>query len=121
MLSTQIRHKKQKVKHFKSYDTLKSTVVQYIGGFPGSAGGKEATCQCRRCKRLEFNPWVRKIPWRTAQQPPPVFLPGESHGQSCLLGYGPWGRKELETVEATQHARTVRQLASSEQEECSRL
>ena len=22
---------------------------------------KESTCQCRRC---EFNPWVRKIPWR---------------------------------------------------------
>jgi len=24
--------------------------------------------------------WVRKIPWRRAQQPTPVFLPGESHG-----------------------------------------
>ena len=22
---------------------------------------KESTCQCRRRKRLEFNPWVRKI------------------------------------------------------------
>ena len=25
-----------------------------------------------------FNPWVRKIPWRRAWQPTPVFLPGES-------------------------------------------
>ena len=25
-----------------------------------------------------FDPWVRKIPWRRAWQPTPVFLPGES-------------------------------------------
>ena len=30
-------------------------------GFPGGASSKE---QCRRCKRLEFSPWVGKIPWR---------------------------------------------------------
>ena len=24
------------------------------------------------------------------------FLPGESHGQRSLVGYGPWGRKELD-------------------------
>jgi len=28
-------------------------------------GGKESTCQCRRCR---FNPWVRKIPWRREWQ-----------------------------------------------------
>ena len=27
-----------------------------------------------------FDPWVGKIPWRRAEQPPPVFLPRESHG-----------------------------------------
>jgi len=32
-------------------------------------------------KRREFNPWVEKIPWRTTQQPTPVFLPAESHEQ----------------------------------------
>ena len=26
--------------------------------------------------------------------PTPVFLPGESHGQRSLAGYGPWGCKE---------------------------
>ena len=31
-------------------------------GFPGGASGKESTCQCRRCKRLGFDPWIRKIP-----------------------------------------------------------
>ena len=32
-------------------------------------------------------------------QPTPVFLPGESHGQRSLVGYSPWGRKELDTTE----------------------
>ena len=36
-----------------------------------------------------FNAWVGKIPWRRAQQPTPVFLPGESHGQRSLAGHGP--------------------------------
>ena len=40
--------------------------------------GKEPTCQCRRCKRCMFSPWVGKIPWSTAWQLAPVFLPGES-------------------------------------------
>ena len=39
--------------------------------------------------RLRFNPWVEKIFWRKAQQPTPVFLPGESHGQRSLSGYSP--------------------------------
>ena len=30
-----------------------------------------------------------------------VFLPGESHGQKSLVGYSPWGRKELDMTEAT--------------------
>ena len=31
----------------------------------------------------------------------PVFLPGESHGQKSLVGYSPWGHKELDTTEVT--------------------
>ena len=46
--------------------------------FPGRASGKELACQWRRHKRCRFDPWVRKIPWRKAWQPTPVFLPGES-------------------------------------------
>ena len=32
------------------------------GDFSGGPGGKDPACQCRRCKRQEFNPWVGKIP-----------------------------------------------------------
>jgi len=58
-------------------------------GFLGGASGKEPTCQCRRHKGCEFDPWVRKIPWRRAWQLIPVFLPGESQGQRSLAGYSP--------------------------------
>ena len=34
-------------------------------------------------------------------QPTPVFLPGESQGQSSLVGCRLWGRTELNTTEAT--------------------
>ena len=70
----------------------------------GARGGKELACQCRRLKRPGFNPWVRKIPWRRAWQPTPVFLPGESHGQRSLVGYSPQGGTELDMTEVTQHA-----------------
>ena len=32
-----------------------------------------------------------------------VLLPGESHGHRNVAGYNPWGHKESDTTEATQH------------------
>ena len=29
----------------------------------------------------------------------PIFLPGKSHGQRNLVGYSPWGHKELDMTE----------------------
>ena len=46
-----------------------------------------------------FDPWVRKIPWRGEWHPTSVFLPGEFHGQRSLVGYSPWGHKEMDTTE----------------------
>ena len=57
-----------------------------------------------QCRRPGFDPWVRKIPWRREWQPTSVFLPGESHGQRSLAGYGPWGCKESDTLEWLTHA-----------------
>ena len=45
------------------------------------------------------DPWVRKILQRRARQPILVFLPGKFHGQRSLLGYSPWGCKELDMTE----------------------
>ena len=41
--------------------------------------------------------------WRMEWQSTPVFLPGESHGQRGLAGYGTWGRKELDVTLVTEH------------------
>ena len=55
-------------------------------------------CRCRRCKRLGFDPWVGKIPWRRKWQPTLVFLPGKPHGQNPM-GYNPRGCKESDMTE----------------------
>ena len=68
-------------------------------GFPGGVNGEESTHQCRRHKRGGYDPWVRRIPWRRAWQPTPVFLPGESHGQRSLVGCSPRGHKESDMAE----------------------
>ena len=69
-----------------------------IQGFPGGTSGKEHACQCRRHKRSGFDPWVGKTIWRKKWPATAVFLPGESHGERNLVGYGPWGQKESEQL-----------------------
>ena len=75
-------------------------------GFPIGNDGKEPTCQCRRYKTCGFDPWVRKIPWRRAWQPTPMFLCEESHGQRSLASYSPWGPEEPDATAATEHTHT---------------
>ena len=60
----------------------------HMPGLPWWLSGKESACQCRR---HGFDPWVRKIPWKTKWQTTPVFLPGRSHGQRSLVSYSPRG------------------------------
>ena len=67
-----------------------SQVAIVVKNLPASAGRHETW----------FNPWVRKLPWRRAWQPTPVFLPGEFHGWRSLRGYSPWGHKESDMTEA---------------------
>ena len=64
--------------------------------FPGGSAVKNLTANACQDRRWEFEPWVRKIPWRRAWQPTPVFLCGESHGQRNMEGYNPWGCIESE-------------------------
>ena len=56
-------------------------------GVPRWHSGKESTCQCRRCRKRGFNPWVGKIPWSRKWPLTPVFLPEKFHGQRGLVGY----------------------------------
>ena len=81
-------------------DHVNTTSLKGLG-FSRGASGKESACRCREQRRRGFDPWVRKIPWRRAWQPTPVFLPGKSHGQRSLMGYSSCGHKELDTTERT--------------------
>ena len=66
--------------------------------FPKWLSGEESACQCRRRRRLEFDRWARKIPWRRKWQPTPEFFLGKS-----LAGYSPWSQKQSDS---TEHIRT---------------
>ena len=46
-------------------------------------------------------------------QPTAVFLPGESHGQRCLVGRSPWGHKKKwdKTEQLSTHTRNIYQNA----------
>ena len=80
--------------HKKSDTTQLLTHIYVYMGFPSGASGKESACQCRRQKTgLGF--LGREDSLEEAWQPTPIFLSGKSHGQRSLVGYNPWGRKEL--------------------------
>jgi len=38
------------------------------------------------CSAGDLGSCIGRIPWRRKWQPPPVFLPGKSHGQRSLAG-----------------------------------
>ena len=60
-----------------------------IAVFDGSDGKESPTLQ---------ETWVRFLGWEDPPEKeiatPPVFFPGEFHGQRSLVGYNPWGHKK---------------------------
>ena len=58
--------------------------------------------------------WVQSLGWEDSpgegHGSPLQYFCAESHGQRSLVGYSPWGRKELDTTEVTEHARTLEYL-----------
>ena len=55
---------------------------------------------------MQFDPWVRKMPWTRAWQPTPVFLSGQSHGQRSRAGCSLWARRDSHMTEVSTHAST---------------
>ena len=95
---------------FSSEHHWTTSTWQHSAGFPiGGASGKEPACQGGRRKRHGFDPWVRKIPWRQAWQPTPLFLPGESQGQRSLVGLQSMGLQRVshDWSDFTAHTKTV--------------
>ena len=46
-------------------------------------------------RRLEFNPWFGKIPWRREWQSTPVLFPGKVHGQRSLVSLQSMGSQRV--------------------------
>ena len=46
---------------------------------------------------------MEMIPWSSKERPTPVFLTGESHGQSSLVGYSLQGHEESDSTEWLSH------------------
>ena len=63
-------------------------------GLPRWLGGKESACQAGNSGSI---PGSGRSPGEW--QPTPVFLPGEFHRQRRLVGYIPWGCKELDMTQ----------------------
>ena len=84
----------------------KSGVFSYphIQGFPGGSVVKNLPGSARDTGGKGSIPGLGRCPWRRKQQPTPGFLGQKSHGQRSLLGYAPWGHRELDTTEVTEHA-----------------
>ena len=70
--------------------------------------GKVSACQCRGHKRHQLDLWIGSIAWSRKWQPTPVCLPGKSHGHMNLVGYNPWGHKELNMSECAHTNTEVR-------------
>ena len=67
----------------------------------GSSGG--SVVENPPAVQEQWETQAQSLAWENplgrAWQPPPGFLPGESHGQKWLVGYGPQGHKESDTTE----------------------
>ena len=72
-------------------------------GFSGASAVKNLPAM----RETQVQPLGLEEPWRSEWLPTPVFLPGESYGQRSLVGYSPWGCKELDTNERLTHTQCV--------------
>ena len=52
-------------------------------------------------EETRFRPLGWEGPLEDGMTSPPVFLPGEFHGQRSLADYSPWGCKDSDMTEAT--------------------
>ena len=71
-----------------------------VWGLPVGTSGKKPACQFRRHKET----WIRSLgqedPLEEDMAIHTSILAWEIHGQRSLVGYSPWGRKELDMTKA---------------------
>ena len=77
-----------------------------IRGLPGGSAAKNphAVQESEEARARSLGGEDGEIPWRRAWHPSPGVLPGEPPWTEEPVGYSPWGRKESDMAEGTQHA-----------------
>ena len=86
------------LKSLLQHHSSKASILQHSAFF-------RASLVAQRVKRLPTmqETWVQSLGWEDPLEKEmattPVLLPGKSHGRKSLIGYSPWGRKELDTTE----------------------
>ena len=71
----------------------------WLFNFDGS-DSKEHACNAEDPGLI---PGLGRYPGEGDGYPQPEFLSGESHGQRRLVGYSPWGHKELDMIDLLTH------------------
>ena len=79
------------------------TKLNWVDNFPCGSDGKVSACSVGDPDLILG---LGRPPWRSEWQPTPVAVPEEFHGQRNLVGYSPWGCKELDTTEQLTHTHT---------------
>ena len=77
-------------------------------GFPGGSEGKASAYNAGDPGSI---PGSGRSPGVENDNP---FLPGESYGQRSLVGYSPWGRKELDTTERLHFTSAIHRKRNSQ-------
>ena len=62
--------------------------------------------------------WLHSPSWRRKWQPIPELSPGKFHGERRLMGYIPWGCKELDTTEHTHTVTICSDFGAQENKVC---
>ena len=65
-------------------------------GFPGGSDGEESACNVGDLGSI---PRLKRSPGEGHGNPLQYSCLENFHGQRCLAGYSPWGRKESDTTE----------------------
>ena len=66
---------------------------------PRWLSGKESACQCRKLRRHRFDPWSGISPGGGNGNSLRYSFLEKFHGHRSIVGYSPWGRKELDRTE----------------------
>ena len=72
--------------------------------------GASPVAQCRRRRRCGLDPHSGRSSKGGHGNPLQCSCLENPHGHRSLVCYSPWGRKESDTTEATEHAGTIHRI-----------